>query len=82
MFLQLVIVGEDRKGYLKVSGNAYIEGSLRTIRKGKPVDITGEMEEVREENAAMKKMMQAMQKQNAALVARLEAMEAQLAARQ
>jgi len=72
-----VIIGEKRKGYLHVSGNAYIEGSLRTIRKGKQVDVTGEMEKIREENAEMKETVQAVQRQNEARMARLEAMEAQ-----
>ena len=59
----------------------YIEGSVRTIRKGKQVDVTGEMEKIREENAEMKETVQAVQRQNEALMARLEAMEAQMAAR-
>merc|ERR1711924_172785 len=63
-----VEVGAKRKGYLYVSGNAYIAGSLKTTHKGKKVNMMEELDRVKEENSAMKRMLSEMQAQNAALL--------------
>merc|ERR1711871_30489 len=85
-FLQMrndgrLIVGENKQGYLYVSGNAHIEGELRTILDGKVVNVNEEMVRVKEENMSMRKLLQEMQQQNAALMARMESLETAMAAR-
>jgi len=74
-----VEIGANRKGYLYVSGNAYVAGSLRTIHKGKKVNMMEEMDKVKEENTAMKAALTEVKAQNKLLMERMAAMEASFA---
>jgi hypothetical protein len=73
-----VEIGENRKGYLYVSGNAYVAGSLRTIHKGKKINISEQLENVMTENVAMRKSLDDMKTQNAMLMQRLAALETKM----
>jgi hypothetical protein len=70
-----VQIGEKRKGYLHVSGNARIDGSLHTIHKGRSVNVAEALERVASENVELKRMVQEMAQQNAMLHQRLSMLE-------
>lgn len=83
-----VVIGQKKGGYLYVSGNAYVEGSLHTTINGKKIDFNKElakqgteMSKLREENESMRLMMKEMKEQNEAMAQRMEMLERSLAAR-
>jgi len=71
-----VVIGENRKGFLHVSGNAHIEGSLRTIHKGKSVDVSKMLHDMDTRNEELHRMVQEMSKQNELLMSRVSSLEA------
>lgn len=76
-----VILGENKKASLFVSGNTKIEGTLHTVHAGETMNLAEEIVRLRKQNAEMKEMMLTMKAQTEAAMTQLATMQEELSKR-